>query len=89
MPIVLGTFTSTSTKFVVDLSYHALLCVDAMKALQRFVALGGKLNKEGSLKTHFCFIVWAVYLVKKVNHIANDEMSNYPCPSEILIPIVS
>ena len=88
MPIVLGTFTSSSTKFV-DLSYHALLCVDAMKALQRFVALGGKLNKERWLKTHFCFIVWAVYLVKKVNHIANDEMSNYPCPSEILIPIVS
>lgn len=47
MSIVLETFTSTSTKFV-DLSYHALLSVDAMKALQRLVALnalvGGKLN---------------------------------------------
>ena len=38
MPIVLGTFTSSSAKFEVDLSYHALLCVDAMKALHRFVA---------------------------------------------------
>ena len=38
MPIVLETFTSSSTKFV-DLSYHALLCVDAMKAPQRLVAL--------------------------------------------------
>ena len=38
MPIVLGTFTSSSTKFV-DLSYHALLCVDAMKVPQRLVAL--------------------------------------------------
>ena len=38
MPIVLETFTSSSTKFV-DLSYHALLCVDAMKMRQRLVAL--------------------------------------------------
>ena len=36
--LVLGTFTSSSTKFV-DLSYHALLCVDSMKAPQRLVAL--------------------------------------------------
>ena len=47
MPIVLGTFTSSSTKFV-DLSYHALLCVDAMKALQRLVAL----NALG------CSLIW-------------------------------
>ena len=38
MPIVLETFTSSSTKFV-DLSYHALLCVDAMKMPQRLLAL--------------------------------------------------
>ena len=32
MPIVLGTFTSSSTKFV-DLSYYAQSCRDSMKAL--------------------------------------------------------
>ena len=33
MPIVLGSFTSSSTKFV-DLSYYAQSCSDSMKALQ-------------------------------------------------------
>ena len=37
MPIVLGTFTSSSTKFV-DLSYYAQSCRDSMKALQPLVA---------------------------------------------------
>ena len=37
MPIVLGTFTSSSTKFV-DLSYYVQSCRDSMKALQPLVA---------------------------------------------------
>ena len=37
MPIVLGTFISSSTKFV-DLSYYAQSCRDSMKALQPLVA---------------------------------------------------
>ena len=37
MPIVLGTFTSSSIKFV-DLSYYAQSCRDSMKALQPLVA---------------------------------------------------
>ena len=37
MPIVLGTFTSSSTKFV-DLSYYAQSCRDSMKVLQPLVA---------------------------------------------------
>ena len=36
--LLLVVFTSSSKTFV-DLSYHALLCVDAMKAFQRLVAL--------------------------------------------------
>ena len=37
------------------------------------------------LKTRFCFNVLAIYLVKKLNHRTNDEMSNYLCASDILI----
>ena len=37
MPIVLGTFTSSSTKLV-DLSYYVQSCRDSMKALQPLVA---------------------------------------------------
>ena len=37
MPIVLGTLTCSSTKFV-DLSYYAQSCRDSMKALQPLVA---------------------------------------------------
>ena len=57
MPIVLGTFTSSSTKFV-DLSYYAQSCRDAMKARQPWLPRmhdeahqyveGGKLNNECS-----------------------------------------
>ena len=60
MPVVLGTFTSSSTKLV-DLSYYAQSCRDSMKALQPLVAknarrrssstddvVGGKVNNECS-----------------------------------------
>ena len=57
MPIVLGSFTSSSTKFV-DLSYYAQSCSDSMKALQPLLprmhdeahqyVVGGKLNNECS-----------------------------------------
>ena len=46
--------SSSSTKFV-DLSYHALLCVDVMKALQRLVAL----NALG------CSLIWCRWQTTK------------------------
>jgi len=41
MPIVLGTFTSSSRKFV-DLSYRALLFIDAKKELNSLVAMNAR-----------------------------------------------
>ena len=49
MRIVLGTFTSSSTKFV-DLSYYAQSCRDSMKALQPLVAKNARRSSSLCLR---------------------------------------
>ena len=45
-----------------------------------------RIFRSDILKTRFCFNVFAVYLVKMLNQRTNEEMSNYLCTSDILIP---
>ena len=45
-----------------------------------------RIFRSDILKTRFCFNVFAVYLVKMLNQRTNEEMSNYLCASDILIP---
>ena len=45
-----------------------------------------RIFRSDILKTRFCFNVFAGYLVKMLNQRTNEEMSNYLCASDILIP---
>ena len=84
MPIVLGTFTSSSTKFV-DLSYYAQSCRDSMKALQPLVAKNARQSSliccrwqtKQWMQHAYCFLLLALLFRKIANmRIFHSERSN-------------
>ena len=71
MPIVLGTFASSSKKFV-DLSYYVQSSRDSMKARQRLVA---KIARRNAVC--YCFLLLSLLFRKIANmRIFHSERSN-------------